>query len=119
MNGTVVAYEMMFTTNNSFESDTVLGLYHPTSIVPSILCHCHSTREGEPGYCDTLSLVMTNDRAFSEGPIFPYIAIETGQPYSSRLFSKQTCYYLFADVSLSTICQLKFSQGMYSSCLYS
>ena len=106
MNGTVVAYEMMFTTNNSFESDTVLGLYHPTSIVPSILCHCHSTREGEPGYCDTLSLVMTNDnvyRAFSEGPIFPYIAIETGQPYSSRLFSKQTCYYLYLQMYLALL----------------
>ena len=81
VNDNVGVYEMMLTENNSFENDTVLGLYLNTSAVPSTMPVPLYQRGG--GYCDTLGLVRTSDnvyRTFSEDQIFPYIAIETGQP---------------------------------------
>ena len=81
VNGTVGVYEMMFTTNNSFESDDVLGLYLNASTVPSSTLVPLYQRGG--GYCDILYPVMTSDnvyRAFTGDPIIPYVAIETGQP---------------------------------------
>ena len=82
-NGTVGVYEMMFTANNSFESNDVLGLYVSTSTFPGTMPVPLYQRGG--GYCDTVGTYDEVERhtlSIVSRDLLPYIAVETGQPYT-------------------------------------
>ena len=74
---------MTLSTNNSFESGDILGVYYPgiLSIPPTQRAILYQ-REG--AYCDTLggiTIHLFGDVTISyphQDPVLPYIAIETG-----------------------------------------
>ena len=82
VNGANGIYEITFSSNNSFESGDVLGVYNPRPINGSQPITVQYQRGG--GYCDAMDLITADNQTentynlASVGPILPYIAIETG-----------------------------------------
>ena len=81
-NGTFGVYEMTLSTNNSFESGDILGVYYPSYYTSKV------HYQGEGAYCDTLGDITIHlsggigSATISypcQDPVLPYIAIETGQ----------------------------------------
>ena len=79
MNNTIGVYELMLTSNNSFQYGDIFGVHHTRT---TNLLH-----QKGGGYCDTLYCVTmppshnSSGCAYShaQGSAIPYIAIETGQ----------------------------------------
>ena len=84
--GRVGVYEMVFSSNNTFNSGDILGVHHP--LPPDVPDHGNAVytltilHQRGGGYCDTLSCqTMTLSRRectqYAQEPVLPYIAIET------------------------------------------
>ena len=93
----VGVYEIVLTSNISFDSGTFLGVRRPLSTTqqPALLYQ----RDG--GYCNGVALEFDELNGWieqNEDPILPYIATETGQTYVQLILLYISLHYLFVTI---------------------